>query len=426
MVKILPRFQADSCKNILAITPDEAIRKMWRRIPRCFKATFVSVFFFGLLSHGYIMLNKLPGHDELAFLVRNMDIYWLGRWFLRYPSAISSQYSLPLFNGFLSLLYIALAVCLLVASLKIKDSLASVLIAGLMVSFPVVTSTFTFMYTADSYFFALLLSCLAFFLAERYKYGFIAAVIPLVLSLGTYQAYFGIAASLMVIVLIIDAADNKQELAKIVLKGLRFGATLTASLLAYLFIAKHVVSSKGGTLDEHMGIDQMGNISFSSIPGLVREAYEGVFRFFFTEGYMPAGYFNIHHKLTRGLFVVAFALTVFLLVLRCVQSKAYRDPKRLAVLAVLLLLFPLSCGIIFVMAPVHRHLLMLYGLVLVLVFPVVVQAKRPSENTFEGGATWTESHSWHFLLGHCCHDGFHDIQLCSCGQQDLFENDDGV
>jgi hypothetical protein len=280
-------------------------------------------------------------------------------------------------NGLLAILYIAVAACLLLASLRVTDTVASVLIAGLMVSFPVVTATFTYMYTADGYAFALLLACLAVFLAVSGKYGFAFAVIPLTLSLGCYQAYFGVAAGLLVLVLLFDILDSQNKVQQILAKGLKYMGTLVVSLLAYMGMARLVIAARGGTAETYMGIDQMGNISLADLPRLVGEAYGGAFRFFFTRGDLNGQYYNIHHKLVALLFVAAFVASGVLLVSRCLGAKLHRNWKRLLLLLALLLLLPLACNIVFVMTPGLRHLLMYYGLVLLLVFPIALQALCP-------------------------------------------------
>jgi hypothetical protein len=153
--------------------------------------------------------------------------------------------------------------------------------------------------------------------------------------------------------------------------------TLLVSLLAYMGIARLVIAVRGGEAEAYMGIDQMGNISFADIPSLVNEAYWGAVRFYFTEGDRTWLYFNIHHKLAVLLFAAAFVASAVLLVSWCRRAKIQRDWKRLLLLLALLFLLPLGCNIVFAMTPGLRHLLMFYGLVRLLVFPIALQALYP-------------------------------------------------
>jgi hypothetical protein len=355
-------------------TPDNTIKRIWQRIPTYIKAAFASAFLVGMFCHGYMMANKLPNHDDMSRLYNNNDTWRWGRWFLPIPSAVGSALSLPMINGMLTILYIAVAACLLLACLRITNTLVSVLVAGLMVSFPVTTATFTYMYVVDAYLFALLLACLAVFLAERYKYGFVFAVIPLTLSLGCYQAYFGVAVGLMVMVLLFDTMNSQFDLRSILFKGVKFVGTLVASVLVYLGITRLAVSLRGVELNPYMGIDQMGSISPSSLLSAIGEAYQGVFRFFFTAGDLELWYYHIHNKLAVLLFIAAFVFSGFLLVLWGIRIQIHRDGKRLLLLLALLILLPLGSSAVFLMGSSWKHLLMLYGLVLVLCFPLAVQA----------------------------------------------------
>jgi hypothetical protein len=348
--------------------PNAAFKKISLSVPNYIKTTFLATFVIGLLAHAYMFTNKFPNHDEIAFLAADNDFWRSGRWFLKYPSAISSVFSLPWLNGLLSLFYIAVAACLVVASLKIYGFVSCVLVAGLMVSFPVVTATFTYMFTADAYFFALLLSCLAVYLAERHRYGFLPAVIPLTLSLGCYQAYFGVSAGLMIMVLIFDCLGKQGKWHDILFKGLRFLGTLVVSLISYFIIVRVFVSVRGEALFDHMGVDQMGQIALKDVPGLIYETYMGVFTYFFLNGDPAFSYVNIHQKTVILLFILAFILGGLLLVLRCVRHKIHKEPLRLVILIILIVLLPIGFNIVFVMVSGWRHILMLYGMVLAFIF----------------------------------------------------------
>ena len=105
------------------------IKKQW-------KITFLATWIGGMLAHAYRFFNFLPSS---------------GRCFLEFFSKISSKYDMPWVNGALSLLYISLASILLVELFELQESTSCVLLALLIVSFPTVTASFAFMFTADGY-----------------------------------------------------------------------------------------------------------------------------------------------------------------------------------------------------------------------------------------------------------------------------------
>ena len=344
--------------------PVAVINSVWQKIPFNIKAAFFSAFIIGVLTHVFMLTNKLPNHDEFAQIVGNPDHAFAGRWFLQYPAAISSIFSMPWVNGLLSVTYISIAACLAVSLIKIKKGIYCGLVAGLMVTVPTVASTMTYMQLSDAYFFALMLSCFAAFLAERYKYGFIAAVVPITLSLGVYQSYYGVTAGLMILILIMEVLRDKTPAKKTLFKGMRFAGALIAGVAIYLVIVRLTAPPTG--LSANQAIDQIGQISPSDIPFLLRASYWWVAAYFLLDVR------NFHFPFMPIVFIVTFLLCAILLVLWCTRKKVHKKPPKMVLLIVLLILFPLGCNIIYVMGAAWVHDLMVYGTVLIPVFMLAV------------------------------------------------------
>ena len=80
-------------------------------------------FLWGILAHGIMLFNKISFHDD-AGLFYIGGTYSLGRWMLGVLENISewfwgnTTYSLPLFNGAATWLFIAVSVAVLVELLK--------------------------------------------------------------------------------------------------------------------------------------------------------------------------------------------------------------------------------------------------------------------------------------------------------------------
>lgn len=343
---------------------DALFETKWRKIPVQTKTAFFSSFIMGLLIHTFMLTNKLPNHDDLGQLVDTMARPGSGRWFLQYPAAISSNLSMPWVNGVLCIIYISIASCLVVSCLKIHQKIYCALIASLMISIPTVASTLAFMQSADGYFFCLMLACLAAFIAERYKYGFVVAVVPLTLSMGGYQAYFGVTAGLLILMLTIEILKDQTPWKKTLFKGFRFVGTLGVSMAMYFSIVRIAMPSNG--LTTYMGIDKMGKISLTELPTLIIRAYSSLFEYFLRDSH------GIFSTITTALFTISFLLCGILVVVWCVKQNIHKEPMKLLLLAVLLLVFPLGCNIIYVMFPDTPHMLMIYGTVLVPIFLLTI------------------------------------------------------
>ena len=344
--------------------PVATINYLWQKVPVNIRVTFLSAFFIGILTHVFMLTNILPNHDELVLLVGNPDSTEAGRWFLRFPAAISGIFSMPLVNGLLSVTWLSFAACFVVSSVKINKRVYCAFAAGLMVTFPSVAATLTYMQVADAHFFALMLACFAAYLAERYKYGYIAAVVPVVLSLGIYQSFFGVTAGLMIIALLRDVLENNAAPGKTLLKGLRYVGVLCAGMIINLLVVRLTIPPSG--LSHYQNMDQLGRLSLSELPYAVFRAYRSVAAYFLIDTR------NVHFSFMPAVFIISALLCVFLLALWCVRKRLHKEPSRMALLIVLLILLPLGCNIVYVMGAYWVHDLMIYGIVLIPVLMLMI------------------------------------------------------
>ena len=345
-------------------TADVTIKRAWSKIPAPAKTAFFTAFAVGILTHAFMLTNKIPNHDDLMPTVNDPHYFASGRWFLWFPATISGAFSVPWINGVLAIFYLALAAALVVSLIRIKKSLYAALTAGVMAATPAFAAVLLYMYLADAYIFALLLAVFAAYTAVRFRYGFIAAVVPLALSLGIYQSFFGVAALLFIIVLIKEILANELPWQKTLRRGLRFFATLAADMAAYVVVARLTAPPDG--LNSYQNIDQIGSIDISMLPTYLFNAYKGVpgFLFFNTR--------HFHYPFMGVIFALFFLLCGISLLLFCRQKKLYSDRPRLALLIVLLLLFPLTANLNHLTGATYIHDLMIYGLLFVPVLGLVL------------------------------------------------------
>ena len=325
--------------------------------------TFVTVLAFGLVTHLYMFTNKLPNHDDIGHLFGSDYGAASGRWFLPFVLRIHGSFSLPWLIGLLSLIFLGLSACLTVSVLRIRRPLGCILTAALIVSFPSVAATFAYMFSADAYFFSLLLACLAAFFACKFRWGWVFAVLPLTLSMGIYQSYFGVAAVLMVGALIFDVLDGKLPLPRLILRALGFVTSLGASMGLYLIISK--LASRATGLVDYMGISSMGKLPMAQLPALLWRTYQEYSLFFFHNQSTAHAFFM------KYLFVLLAIVTLFLIVSFLWQKRL--KPLPAFFLLLLLLAYPLAGGLIVLMAPeTSAHLLMVYGLLYILLLPLAL------------------------------------------------------
>ena len=182
--------------------------RLWLGIGRAYKnnkTPFLAALFTGLLAHGFAFTNKLLNHDEIESLFGKGATVTSGRWGLELVKVLFPDWSMPWIYGIISVVLLAVSVCLIVRILGIQSKPLQALLGALMLAFPSVTGTFCFMFTSSSYALAFL-----FAVGSVYVYRFsrklrlpLSAVL-LVAALGIYQAYISVAACLYMLLMIED------------------------------------------------------------------------------------------------------------------------------------------------------------------------------------------------------------------------------
>lgn len=160
------------------------------------KTVLCSAAFWGLLAHGMVLFNKYSFHDDVRYFNEVGATYESGRWMLGILGSLSANllgsknYSLPVVNGTITILCIAAIVYLLADSLRIQSKPLVILLCGSMVTFPSVTGTFSYMFTAPYYYAASLLGVVGAWIFHQKKnvVALLLCTVLMACSVGVYQA----------------------------------------------------------------------------------------------------------------------------------------------------------------------------------------------------------------------------------------------
>lgn len=345
------------------MSPEECLNALWAKIPQHIRTTFFSALVWGLLAHLYMFTKKLLNHDDIGDLFYSNYGTPSGRWFLPTLFQLDGNFSAPWLLGVLSLVMIAVAACFVVSTMRLKRPLSCILTAGIMVTYPTVTATMAYMFTADAYFCCLALACFAAYITNKYRFGFLAGIAAIALSMGVYQSYFGVAAVLMVGILILETLDGAAPVQKLVLKGVRFVATLGAGMAVYMVMVK--ITTRSVELVDYMGISSMGRLSLSDLPRQIVKAYLEYGNIFIQNK------FAAHFSFLNVLFLLTGLATLCLAVV-IIRRRKLTVPH-LILLVLLAAVYPLAGNIVYVMVPnAPIHTLMLYGTCTILLAPLAL------------------------------------------------------
>lgn len=228
---------------------DRFLHWLWEsRLP------FFSSLIFGLIAHMFMLTNKLPNHDDVAYLFGKGETVLSGRWGLELLRQVIPDYSMPWLHGIVSILLLSVSICVIVQLFEIRSRLGQILLSGLIICFPSQIGTFCYMYTSSSYAVAFLLSVLAVKEAAGGRWTrWVASVVLIVLACSIYQAYFSITASLLVLMVIRDllAPGGENRALPALKKGLLFVGILLVGFEAYRLSISLSLAIVGGEVNQY-------------------------------------------------------------------------------------------------------------------------------------------------------------------------------
>ena len=354
-------------------TPDRYLKEWYQKKETAVKTAFFAAVIFGLMTHLYQFTNKLYNYDELANTPGgNGASVEQGRWFLKWMGDLllkhfGGVYSLPLLNGVLSLLLLAISAAMIVEMFEVKSPILSAVIGGVFVAFPSIVCLFFYMFTAVFYAVSILFAVWTAYLVIRYPKNIVAhvaAVLLLACSLGVYQAYFPITVCLLVASVILSAAFSEEEKnwKDVVFQAARYVAVLAAGMVVYFLINKAVLSYYDMEMISYQGGASMGKITLDQLLSAVKRCYVDFFNLG-RDNVLVLNATGLMRKCYQGILILAALSVVLFLIL----SKRNWFQKIWMLLGIAI--FPVSMFLVYVMAPdAQTYTLMGYAVSCLLIF----------------------------------------------------------
>lgn len=343
------------------------------KLKKEWKTAFYSAFFIGLLVHLYKFTNLLPNHDSLYNFYSSQNMLASGRWFLSIACGFSSYFDLPWINGLLSLVFMGVTAAMVAEVFRMKNPVLIVLASALQVSFPAITATMHYEFTADGYMIAMALAALSVCLTRMEMIGkahwkkLALSAVCICLSCGIYQAYVSFAFILAVCYFMMELLENRRtdrELwrwigAQVLIYGCALGA--------YYLIWKLCLHGAGIAASSYLGIDQVGVMGPAQ---LIRSAVTAVAHFvrFFLEWNILAYGVTVYSVLSM-LFLAAFGIGLFY---GAYKSGCLKRKMSLILLVLCVAALPFGCYIwMLTSSAVTYRTIMLQSVALLFVFTAV-------------------------------------------------------
>lgn len=230
-------------------------------------------------AHGFLFSNEFFSHDSISYFTYatgSFSFYTsIGRFVIPVYELLKGDAAAPWLIGLLFIFWMSLTAWLVIHLLKIRTAGGILLTCGLLCTNLALTLTgATYVYCMDEYAFALLLAVTAVWCFHRGRWWVLPGLGALMISLAVYQAYFTVAASLCLILVMVRLRDN-EALSGAVLAGVRYLALLAAGFMAYYGVwtlvcavtgvAKRRVDESllaGGGLGKLLGLVQDANVDY--------------------------------------------------------------------------------------------------------------------------------------------------------------------
>lgn len=348
-----------------------------RAIKPEWKTAVLATWIIGLFAHAYRFFNFLPTGDTMHSFFGTGATYRSGRWFLDWASRLSTNYELTWTNAALSMIYICVAVVMLIELLEIKNQSVIILTAGLVVTFPAVTSTFAYMFTADGYMMAFMLAVAGIYLTEKYKWGVIPGILCVCLSMSAYQAYLSVSLVLVAILCIkkvlLDDLNFVQALQAEYTQAITLvGGAVLNKVLTNL-INKHI----GMALTSYQGINDVHMLTIEDNLKAIGASWDG-FKLFFEIGEWAGK--SKYSQLHQLFFILLLGFTVYFVI----KKKVYKRPVALLCVVAAYLCMPMLVYVIrFVSVKVVYHALMVMSLSLLYVYVLMLIEHFDEDNKIE-------------------------------------------
>ena len=323
-------------------SPLESLAAGYKKIPLNFKLAMLAAFVFGLAAHMYCYTNMLTGADD-SFLFSDARTWADGaagtRWLLAVYFALIKTIRMPWLLGIMTLLLYGVAAWLVCETLSIKSPAGVMLVSGLMVTSPTMISSNFYLTSAHMYAGALLFACLAAYAYKKWRHGWIAAFVFMLLSEGSYAAYISMTlclfflCSLKELLFDQESNDRKNLLRHFGMLILFGGSMVATTIICNLLTA----GNTQGRVQDSQTLGLQGYLD--NIVTSVKQ----VLTFF-----LPGTYNTYFHgeRVMYSLFLLCAALSAVLVIWLLVKQRLWKRPLGLFLLVADIVCLPLAMNVI--------------------------------------------------------------------------------
>lgn len=327
------------------------------------KLTFLTIFVSMLIAHLVFFVHNWANEDSLFNIIVEESMIGSGRFM---PGNILSKYASPMVLFVIAVIALSLISIILINMFNLKKKSHIVITACLLTTFPVLAISIGYNFMIERYMMGLLLSVLAVFLSDKWKYGFVLGGLCLGLSLGYYQSYITVTITLVIIKIILKLFEEK-DMKKIFMYIGKFLGMGILGIGLYFMVVKVIYGMLGIELLDYKGINNIGTIpSIDKWPDLLDKTYSHVKEYllgtrFFNPGIIPL------------VFQVILALMNIVLIILTITKNKNIKKANLIMIVLFVIIFPFGMNILdFMMDDVSVSTLNIMQFVFMFILPFIL------------------------------------------------------
>lgn len=305
----------------------------------------------------YNILNREAGAWERA----------AGRFLWPYIDKFRMGIVLHTFNSIISIALFELGNILIIDLFGIRQKLSRLTLIIAITASPVISASLTYVFMSPTFAFAYLFSVLAayFFIKnENHIIGVIGGSVLLTLSMGCYQAYIGVCMFLILLFIVLKLFYDEKYSGLI--RDIACTAVMVVCTGAMYYIIVHVIlAAYGESLGSYKGADSISLLGIIiGLPASIRQSYQYFINCFLT-GSPFVNQFHLFRIQFLAWLVIAGVILARMIsnVIVCTHKgdKASKTVKRYIIAFLLLLLIPLACNFVFILAGDQQNSLIMQG-----------------------------------------------------------------
>lgn len=357
----------------------ESVRKRYESrdyFPKINWKLFLGLFVFGYIVHSFRVTQMINASDDIFVLLKGYGSGIInGRWALEYLGNFINwkwqvgSFNLSVFDGVLTLLLLSLSICVILELFDLQRDRLGILFGAVFMVYPTCSATFLYMFTTPYYSLGIFLAVLAvYYLKTRNLFYGLCAIICMAVSMGFYQAYFPITVTLCLLLVIDYFLEQDADFKTGLFRAVYFFVMLCLGLGLYFAILYNRLEHFEKGLNVYQGLDSIGKLELSEVPGLILRCYSLFFRFAV----------EIYHSINTLEVTRKSILFLFIFCLAAAAMALYKQKKLLnqVMLVVLICMFPVAVNLIEIMCSKGTiYELMIYSTVFVFFLPILLLKK---------------------------------------------------